>query len=269
VGETKHVYKAICAVMADLATDGIAKDRDNQQQGFKFRGIDDVYNALADRLARHGLCIMPSYSDRQVVERQTKSGGVNYDVTIVGDFDFVDASDGSSHHVRFVGEASDLGDKATNKAMSAAYKYAALQTFCIPTEGDNDADATTPPPSVPQRPEKKAESKPKAKPESKPAPTARDFADNLTPAALDPRNNSASPVTERRPAPPSGELPPAPEQGTKAWFIERCAGFFSSEALREWGNENAQLIAKLPILEADEVKVRVKAKIATLKGEGK
>ena len=37
----------------------------------------------------------------------------------------------------------DGGDKATNKAMSAAYKYALLQTFAIPTEGDNDADATT------------------------------------------------------------------------------------------------------------------------------
>jgi hypothetical protein len=37
----------------------------------------------------------------------------------------------------------DSADKATNKAMSAAYKYACLQTFCIPTEGDNDADATT------------------------------------------------------------------------------------------------------------------------------
>src|SRR5690606_19364534 len=41
------------------------------------------------------------------------------------------------------GEAMDSADKATNKAMSAAYKYAAFQTFCIPTEGDNDADATT------------------------------------------------------------------------------------------------------------------------------
>ena len=37
----------------------------------------------------------------------------------------------------------DSADKATNKAMSAAYKYAAIQAFCIPTEGDNDADATT------------------------------------------------------------------------------------------------------------------------------
>ena len=32
--------------------------------------------------------------------------------------------------------------------MSAAYKYAAFLTFCIPTEGDNDADATTPEPVV-------------------------------------------------------------------------------------------------------------------------
>jgi hypothetical protein len=37
----------------------------------------------------------------------------------------------------------DTTDKATNKAMSAAYKYAALLTFAIPTEGDNDADTHT------------------------------------------------------------------------------------------------------------------------------
>ena len=37
----------------------------------------------------------------------------------------------------------DTSDKATNKAMSAAYKYAAFQTFAIPTEADNDADGHT------------------------------------------------------------------------------------------------------------------------------
>lgn len=42
------------------------------------------------------------------------------------------------------GEAMDSADKATNKAMSAAYKYMATQEFCIPTEGDNDADLHTP-----------------------------------------------------------------------------------------------------------------------------
>jgi hypothetical protein len=47
------------------------------------------------------------------------------------------------HTARTFGEAMDSGDKATNKAMSAAYKYVTFQTFCIPTEGDNDADLTT------------------------------------------------------------------------------------------------------------------------------
>jgi hypothetical protein len=59
------------------------------------------------------------------------------------EFAFVSVSDGSTHIVKTYGEAMDSADKATNKAMSAAYKYACLQTFCIPTEGDNDADATT------------------------------------------------------------------------------------------------------------------------------
>jgi predicted outer membrane protein len=51
--------------------------------------------------------------------------------------------DGSSHTIKTYGEAMDSADKATNKAMSAAYKYAAIQSFCIPTEGDHDADKTT------------------------------------------------------------------------------------------------------------------------------
>jgi hypothetical protein len=59
------------------------------------------------------------------------------------EFDFVSASDGSKHTVSTFGEAMDSGDKATNKAMSAAYKYAAFQAFAIPTEGDNDPDNST------------------------------------------------------------------------------------------------------------------------------
>ena len=64
-------------------------------------------------------------------------------VTVEAEFDLVSADDGSKHTIRTFGEAMDSGDKATNKAMSAAFKYAAFQAFCIPTEGDNDADAHT------------------------------------------------------------------------------------------------------------------------------
>lgn len=137
------IYQAINKVQSALSKAGISKDRKNQQQGYNFRGIDDVYNALAPLLAEHGLCILPRILTRQCDERQTAKGGTLFYVTVEAEFDFVCAEDGSKHVVRTFGEAMDSADKATNKAMSAAYKYAAFQAFAIPTEGDNDADSTT------------------------------------------------------------------------------------------------------------------------------
>jgi hypothetical protein len=146
--EPVGVYGCIVAVSREIAQTGIAKSRNNAQQGYKFRGIDDVYNALAPLLAKHGLVILPRMLSRSVVEHASRSGGVLFYVTVEAEFDFVCAADGSTHTVKMYGEAMDSGDKATNKAASAAYKYAALQTFCIPTEGDNDADAMTPEPVI-------------------------------------------------------------------------------------------------------------------------
>ena len=141
---TPRVYAAINAVQRAMARTGIAKDRRNTQgSGYNFRGIDDVLNALSPVLAEHGLCIIPRMIGRTCEERQSKSGGALFYVTVEAEFDFVAAADGSRHTARTFGEAMDSGDKATNKAMSAAYKYAAFQAFAIPTEGDNDADAET------------------------------------------------------------------------------------------------------------------------------
>lgn len=137
------VYKAISAVQAALASRGIAKDDENKFDGYKFRGIDAVFNAIAPLLAQHGLLVLPRMLTRTVEERQSKKGDALFYVTVDAEFDFVAAEDGSKHTVKMFGEAMDRGDKATNKAMSAAYKYAAFQAFCIPTEGDNDADSST------------------------------------------------------------------------------------------------------------------------------
>jgi hypothetical protein len=138
-----NVYKAINAVQTDLCKHGIGKDSENKFDGYKFRGIDAVYNALAPLLAKHGLCVLPRMLTRTCEERQSQKGGALFYVTVEAEFDFVAAEDGSKHTVRTFGEAMDRGDKATNKAMSAAYKYAAFQAFAIPTEGDNDADASS------------------------------------------------------------------------------------------------------------------------------
>lgn len=139
-----HVIVAMNEVTAHFASEGVKKNRSNQQQGYKFRGIDEILNALARTLADNRLVIIPHVRAREMTERQTKSGGALFNVVVSVDYTFISAVDGTRETIGpFEGEAMDSADKATNKAMSAAYKYMAIQTFCIPTEGDNDADATT------------------------------------------------------------------------------------------------------------------------------
>ena len=141
--EKSEIYKAVNAVQAHLASVGVSKTQTNTFDRYKFRGIDDIYNALAPALAEHGLCVFPRVLNRECQERASKDGKALFYVTVDVEFDFVAVADGSKHTVKTYGEAMDRSDKATNKAMSAAYKYACFQTFCIPTEGDNDADRDT------------------------------------------------------------------------------------------------------------------------------
>jgi hypothetical protein len=138
------VYQSINAVQSALSKVGIAKDKVNSQgSGYKFRGVDDVMNALSPLLAEHNLCILPRVISRVCEERISASNKPLFFVTVEVEFDFVSSEDGSKHTVKTFGEAMDSGDKATNKAMSAAYKYAAFQSFSIPTEADADASTQT------------------------------------------------------------------------------------------------------------------------------
>lgn len=153
-----NVYQCINKVQSALAKKGISKDRQCQQgASFKFRGIDDVYNALAPLLAECGLCILPRIISRQCDERQSIAGKALFYVIVEAELDLVSAEDGTKHTIRTFGEAMDSGDKATNKAMSIAYKNAILMAFCVPTEGDNDPDAqahdVSPRPATQQMPQ--------------------------------------------------------------------------------------------------------------------
>lgn len=136
-----EVYNAISKVQGELAKYGISKDQTNKMQGFKYRGIDDVYNSLAPILSENKLCILPRMVSKECVERQSIKGGALQYTTITVEFDIVSAVDGSKHTVSSYGEAMDSGDKSIGKAMSYAYKAMAFMTFSIPTEGDNDPDA--------------------------------------------------------------------------------------------------------------------------------
>lgn len=142
------IYETIPAVMAEIGA--IGKDSWNKQ-GFAYRGIDAVMNALNPAMTKYKMFVIPKVLDQRREERQAAKGSnLIYSICTV-EYTFY-AEDGSSVSATVIGEGMDSGDKATNKAMSAAFKYACFQTFCIPTEEMKDPDAETPPPSEPAKP---------------------------------------------------------------------------------------------------------------------
>lgn len=135
------VLDAIVHVMQDMAKEGVAKGSTNVSQNFKYRGIDEVMDALSPSLARHQLLIVPHVRARAMEQRESRNGGTLFHCTLEIEYDFIACADGSKLIIGPIfGEAMDSGDKATNKAMATAYKYACTQTFCIPFSGD-DPDA--------------------------------------------------------------------------------------------------------------------------------
>ena len=135
------IYSAICGVMEDIGV--VGKNDTNKQQGFKYRGIDSVMNALNPAMIKHKIFCVPEVLEQTREERTTAKGATLIYSVCKMRYRFY-ATDGSSVDAGVVGEGMDSGDKATNKAMSVAFKYACFQTFCIPTEDlmdDPDADS--------------------------------------------------------------------------------------------------------------------------------
>ena len=143
-----NIYEAI----ADIMKEGyaIAKAKQNTQQHFSYRGIDDVMNTFQPLMAARGIFVVPEVLDATREERQTKQGS-NLIYSILRMRYTFYAIDGSSVSAVVIGEGMDSGDKASNKAMAVAMKYALFQVFCIPTEEMPDPDAEAPPPTAPLR----------------------------------------------------------------------------------------------------------------------
>lgn len=137
-----HVYTAINDVKYALArSGGITKDnRTNYGDKYKFRGIDDMYNKLCALTVEAGLVMIPRVVETTFERETGRSGGAQTHVWLVVEVDFVSTVDGTKHTGRFVGEAIDTSDKASNKAMSGAMKYACIMAFQIPTDGKERDD---------------------------------------------------------------------------------------------------------------------------------
>jgi hypothetical protein len=134
------IAQAMSAIMTEVGA--IAKKDKNTSQGFNFRGIDSVVNAVSPALQKHGVIVVPSvedyeYSTVEVGRNRTAMGHVKVKVT----YTFIGAK-GDEIKATVVGEAMDSGDKATAKAMSVAFRTALLQALSLPTD-ELDPDASS------------------------------------------------------------------------------------------------------------------------------
>lgn len=133
------VHAALSAVMGDVQA--VRKGDRNEVQGFNFRGIDAVVNAVGPALRAHGVIVLPRVLARHAETYQTRNGATMRNATVEVEFTFV-GPDGSTLTCSALGEAADAGDKATPKAHSVAFRTALLQALCIPTD-EPDPDAST------------------------------------------------------------------------------------------------------------------------------
>lgn len=137
------IYEAIIGVMKDVGA--VGKNNTNQIQKYKFRGIDDVMNALNPAMIKNHVFVTPTIIEETREERQTGKGGLLIYSVVKVKYTFY-TDDGSSVEATVIGEAMDSGDKSMNKAMSAGFKYACFQVFCIPTEEMHDSEEDSPEP---------------------------------------------------------------------------------------------------------------------------
>lgn len=132
-----EITKSLCAITCEIGS--IAKSKKNQQQGYSFRGIDDLMNTLHPFFAKYGVIVIPEVLESTREERVTAKGSALISAILKVKYHFT-AIDGSEVCATVIGEGMDTADKASNKALAVAYKYACFQVFCIPTEEVAAAD---------------------------------------------------------------------------------------------------------------------------------
>lgn len=131
------VYAAFAAALQSAKY--VGKDDFNQQQNFKFRGIDGTLQVVGPAFRENGLFLIPEVIDHRIEQVQSARGKQMVQVILHMRYT-VAHEDGSSFSGTTVGEATDFADKATSKAGSVALRTFLLQSMVLPT-GDPDPDS--------------------------------------------------------------------------------------------------------------------------------
>lgn len=236
--QTGLIYGLVPKVMGSIGA--VSKSRTNPQQNYKFRGIDEIYNAVNSALVEHGVFTVPTVLKEVREERQSKSGTAMFYVVLDVAYD-VYGPDGSSFRAVVRGEGMDTSDKAGNKALAAAHKYLLLQLFCIPTEEQKDAEQDS------HEVKPKAAPAPKAAPKPpEPVPANKEFAKELFGA-------------DGKPKIPQGDFPFGELKVRE--FLEKIPKLSTKESLTTLHNEAAIALGQGDITEAQLAQVDSNIKI--------
>src|SRR5499427_9555354 len=140
----------------------------------------DVADAVRKALVAEGVILIPSIEDVREREVLTRRNQKEIVTTVTMRFTFIDGESGGSLTFRMSGAGQDGGDKGIMKAITAATKYAALKSLCLPTGDDPEAEDDKPD-------------------EGTPTPATR------------------TPASERRTTPPPAVRDDAPPPGAPPW----------------------------------------------------
>lgn len=136
----KHAHTGIASARDHLASKGLGKNQKNEHQGFKFRGIDDLYGIVQPALAQAQLVMLPDLTHIERKEYTTANGKLQFYTVVTVQYSFVSLVDGSSVGFTYAGEAADTGDKSLSKALTMAFKSFCFHVFQIPLNGNDDND---------------------------------------------------------------------------------------------------------------------------------
>lgn len=129
--------ESIAAVLAKVKS--VGKNSKNQQQGFNYRGIDAVVNAVHPVLAEVGGFIVGEVLEQDVDSFTSAKGAAGTWVRLKVKYSWHGTDGGAPVSGVVCSEANDFADKATAKAWSVALRTFLLQTLLLPTD-DPDPD---------------------------------------------------------------------------------------------------------------------------------
>ena len=129
----KSLAEAVCRVMERV---GYVK-KDKQMTGggsYKYVSVEAVIDKLRPEMVKEGLALLPA--GLEVLHQGDHGRQVHLRLKYT--FDLLHHPSNQSRPVVVVGEGMDVGDKAGNKAMTAARKYAMVMAFNLETGDDPD-----------------------------------------------------------------------------------------------------------------------------------